>query len=173
MMEMVPIFSEMHLSLPGAAGRMALAAGLGAVIGVEREWRERSAGLRTHMLVALSASILSILMIEMMASPFFMGEHVEIDPVAVLEAVMTGVAFLAAGVIIRARGEVRGLTTGAGLWLAGALGTAAGAGYGAIASIGALFGLFIILVLRWFEPRRHDAHRGARDHRKDTPPRVP
>ena len=71
-----------------------------------------------------------------------------IDPIRVLEAVTAGVAFLAAGSIIRSGRHVRGLTTGAGLWLSGALGAACGLGYIWIGLVAGLFGLVIIVVFR-------------------------
>ncbi len=149
-------FEPMTLPLGHLAARMALASFVGAAIGFERERRERAAGLRTHMLVSLAAAIFSMLMLEMLAGPAYAREHVEINPVEVLGAVTTGVAFLAAGVIIRTKAEIKGLTTGAGLWLAGALGSAAGAGLASIAILGALFGVFIIVIVRRFEPAIHE-----------------
>lgn len=134
------------------AGRLALASLLGGVIGFERERRHRAAGLRTHMLVALAAAAFSLLMLEMMARPGLAEDRVRVDPTRIIEAVTAGVAFLAAGAIIQTRGQVRGLTTGAGLWLAGALGTASGLGYGFIAVVTSAIGLIIISVLRWLEP---------------------
>jgi putative Mg2+ transporter-C (MgtC) family protein len=117
-------------SFPVIVARLALAALLGAAIGFEREWQARPAGLRTHMLVCIAAATFAILTIEIVHAPMFttdaMKEAVKVDPIRVVEAVTAGVAFLAAGIVIFTRGEVHGLTTGAGMWLAGAIGVAAG-----------------------------------------------
>ena len=72
------------------------------------------------------------------------GNH---DPVRIIEAVTAGVAFLAAGAIIQSRGSVTGLTTGAGMWLAGALGLSAGLGYYVVGGMAALIGLIVLAVL--------------------------
>lgn len=126
--------------------RLGIAALLGGVVGFDHEVRQRSAGLRTHMLVALAAAVFAILMQEVMAMT--LPDHARVDPIRVLEAVTAGVAFLAAGSIIKAGPRVKGITTGAGLWLAGAIGAATGLGYVWIAVIAAGFAVFIIVILR-------------------------
>ncbi|WP_026380027.1 MgtC/SapB family protein [Afifella pfennigii] len=128
--------------------RLALAAMLGAVLGFEREWRAKPAGLRTHMVTALAAATFAILTLEMIALYSGGADNVRADPTRLIEAVTSGVAFLAAGVILHARGHVEGLTTGAGMWLAGAVGVAAGLGYALIAALAAFLGLFIVIALR-------------------------
>ncbi len=135
------------------AFRLALATLFGALVGLEREWRNRPAGLRTHILVCLAACAVALLTIEITHHSVFDQESIRIDPIRLIEAVTSGVAFLAAGVIIFARGEVHGLTTGAGLWLAGAIGLATGLGYVTIAVIATLFALFVLALLRIVEHR--------------------
>lgn len=151
--------------------RMLMAAGLGAVIGFERERRHTAAGLRTHMLVALAACVFTLLMLEVAGAAAFDDDQISVDPARIIEAVTAGVAFLAAGAIIRFQGQIRGVTTGAGLWLAGALGTAVGLGYGVIAVLGAAIGLVIIIVLRWIEPPIQ--RRGRKRAPADPPPDDP
>lgn len=133
------------------AARLLGAALVGGVIGLEREWRDRPAGFRTHVLIALAAAVFTVLTSEMVHSEFMTSESVQADPVRVVEAVTAGVAFLAAGAIIQARGRVRGLTTGAGMWLAGALGVAVGLGEWLIAGIATLIGLAVNIILRAIE----------------------
>lgn len=138
--------------------RLALAAALGVVIGLDRELRNRPAGLRTHMLVALAAAAFSVLAFELSARAVDEGFD-NVDPTRVLEAVTAGVAFLAAGSIIHARGQVHGVTTGAGLWLAGAIGTACGIGAFSVALVATVFGFFILAAIRTVEkwlPRRSE-----------------
>jgi putative Mg2+ transporter-C (MgtC) family protein len=141
-----------HLPLSTIAMRLFVSAVLGAVIGIDREWRSRPAGLRTHMLTALAAALFTVLAFEIVYSDILSHENTRADPIRVIEAVTAGVAFLAAGTIIRGRGGgVHGLTTGAGMWLAGALGVAAGLGYIAIAALAAIFGFVVISLLGWAE----------------------
>ncbi|WP_414832617.1 MgtC/SapB family protein [Afifella sp. YEN Y35] len=130
------------------AARLILAAVLGAILGLEREWQAKPAGLRTHMVTALAAATFAVLTLEIVALYEGAGDNVRSDPIRLIDSITAGVAFLAAGVILHARGRVEGLTTGAGMWLSGAIGAAAGLGYGIIAMLGAGIGLFIILALR-------------------------
>jgi putative Mg2+ transporter-C (MgtC) family protein len=136
-----------HLPLEVIALRMVVASLLGAVIGIEREWRNRPAGLRTHMLTALAAAVFTILTAEIFHSELFSAAESRADPIRVIEAVTSGVAFLAAGAIIRGNGGVKGLTTGAGMWLAGSIGVAAGLGQFAIGAMAAILGLVVMYVI--------------------------
>ncbi|HMB10753.1 MgtC/SapB family protein, partial [Saliniramus sp.] len=115
------------------AVRLLAAAALGLLIGLDREYRSRPAGLRTHMLISLAAATFAVLTFEIIQQTRGETGGVTTDPVRIIEAVTAGVAFLAAGTIIRARGGVKGLTTGAGMWLAGAVGLACGLGAYAVA----------------------------------------
>jgi putative Mg2+ transporter-C (MgtC) family protein len=135
------------LPFPVTVARLLLAAALGAVIGIEREWRNRPAGLRTHMLVCLAAALIALLTIEITHVPFFQDEAIRVDPIRLIEAVTAGVAFLAAGMIFFAKGEVHGLTTGAGMWLAGAVGLACGLGFWQVALFTTGLSLAVLLVL--------------------------
>lgn len=142
-------FFASSLGLGVMVFRLALASVLSAVIGLDREWRARPAGLRTHILVGLAAATFAVITLELMARVG--GDEINADPIRVVEAVTAGVAFLAAGTIIQARGKVRGLTTGAGLWLSGAIGTAAGIGVYPVAILGTLFGFIVVVLLRSVE----------------------
>ena len=99
--------------------RLLMALFLGGTIGFDREVKNRPAGLRTHMLIALAAAIFSITTLEIVAGLEKTGHTA--DPIRAIEAVTAGVAFLAAGTIIQSRAQISGLTTGASMWLAGAL----------------------------------------------------
>ena len=81
------------------------------------------------------------------------GDDVRLDPIRMIEAVTGGGAFLAAGLIVFTRGEVKGLTTGASLWLVAAIGTAAGLGVWSIAAVATVLSLFIVKVLKSVEQR--------------------
>ncbi|MFU0506190.1 MgtC/SapB family protein [Pseudaminobacter sp. NGMCC 1.201702] len=147
---------------PVIAARLLLAAIFGAIIGFEREWRNRPAGLRTHILVCLAAATFGILTIEIVHAPMFRLEGARFDPIRAVEAVTAGVAFLAAGTILFSRGQVQGLTTGAGMWLAGAIGVACGFGLWQIAGFATIVGLIVLGALQSLEPRP-DADRERRE----------
>lgn len=136
------------MSIPAVVARLLLALVLGAMIGWEREVKSRAAGLRTHMLIALAASMFTIVAMELTAFPAERQDLLRFDPLRLIEAVTAGVAFLAAGSIIISGGTVRGVTTGASMWLAGAIGLASGAGSGLLAVIGTVLALVILWIIR-------------------------
>lgn len=126
--------------------RLFVAACLGAIIGFEREAQNGSAGLRTHILIALAACLFTTLAFEMYEVALAGGSQP--DPIRAVEATTAGIAFLGAGAIFQQRGNVRGLTTGAGMWLAGAVGVATAIGYYVIALGVAVFAVIILTALR-------------------------
>ena len=130
--------------------RLLLAIACGAVLGFEREWRNHSAGLRTHILVCLAAAVLAVIALDVSRTSLFDGS-IRMDPMRLIEAVTNGVAFLAAGMIAFTRGRVVGLTTGAGLWLAGVVGLAAGLGLWQIAVLTTVAALVVLSLLRTVE----------------------
>jgi putative Mg2+ transporter-C (MgtC) family protein len=156
-----------YTSFPVIAARLLLATIFGAAIGFEREWRNRPAGLRTHILVCVASATFAILTIEIIHAPMFttdvLKDAVKVDPIRIVEAVTAGVAFLAAGVVIFTRGQVHGLTTGAGMWLAGAIGVACGLGLWQIALFSTLLAL-IVLVMLYAVESRMDMNQGEDFH---------
>jgi putative Mg2+ transporter-C (MgtC) family protein len=119
--------------------RVFVAAALGGAIGLERELRERQAGLRTHLVVSVGAALFTLV-----SAYGFSNFDGKVDPTRIAAQIVSGIGFLGAGAIIRQGLSVRGLTTAASLWLVAAIGMAAGAGYwdGAlIATLGALLTL--------------------------------
>jgi putative Mg2+ transporter-C (MgtC) family protein len=128
--------------------RIGLAGALGAVIGLERELRDREAGLRTHMLVAMGSALFTILSAygfrDVMTNPLL----VRTDPTRIAAQIVTGIGFLGAGAIIRQGFSVRGLTTAATLWLTAAIGMAAGAGSYVAAALTTGLALFSLWPLR-------------------------
>ena len=129
--------------------RLALAAALGGLIGLERELREREAGLRTHLLVSLGSALFTIAgaygFHDFLVSG---GNVVRTDPTRVAAQIVTGIGFLGAGAIIRQGLSVRGLTTAATLWVVAAVGLAAGAGYYSAAIITTALVLLALYPLR-------------------------
>ena len=136
-------------SLMEQTGQLLVAALLAGVVGYERERREQEAGLRTHMLVGIGACLFTLLMIQLIDR--FDSDDIRADPIRVVEAITSGIAFLAAGAIIQACGEVKGLTTGATLWVAGALGLAAGLGEYGLGVVVVLLTLVILRILKLLE----------------------
>lgn len=128
--------------------RIAGAAILSGLIGLERELHNNTAGLRTNMLIGASAAILCIVTLEMMDKLHGADEAGRMDPIRLVEAVTAGVAFLAAGVVVYTKGDVKGLTTGASMWLAGAIGLAAGMGLWPLALLAAGLGVMILWIMR-------------------------
>jgi putative Mg2+ transporter-C (MgtC) family protein len=108
--------------------RLGLAALLTGAIGAERELRERSAGLRTYMVVGVGSALFTLVSAYAW-SDFVQSGEVRIDPTRIAAQIVTGVGFLGAGAILRQGLSVRGLTTAAGLWAAAAIGMAAAAGF--------------------------------------------
>jgi putative Mg2+ transporter-C (MgtC) family protein len=125
---------------------------LSGLIGAEREWRERPAGLRTHMLVALAACLYVIVATEIVTHDVLgAGEQLRVDPMNLIGAVTAGVAFLVAGIIITSGGKVKNVTTGASLWLAGAIGLAAGAGSIPLAALATVLVVGVLMLVSLFE----------------------
>ena len=133
--------------------RLIMAVLLGGIIGLERELSARPAGLRTHMMIALAACLLTIVTFEMLALPSLEGATEKSDPLRLIEAVTAGVAFLAAGTIFTSKGQVNGLTTGAGMWLAGAIGLACGMGQLQLAGMVTLVAVLILTLVGWMTAR--------------------
>ncbi len=141
--------------------RLVVAAGLGGVIGLERELDEKAAGLRTHMLVSAGSALFTLVGAYGFRE-FFSGGNVSFDPSRVAAQIVTGIGFLGAGVIFRQGFTVRGLTTAASLWLVAAIGMAAGAGFwkgAVIATVGALISL---RPLEWLKERMIPQRAGVR-----------
>jgi putative Mg2+ transporter-C (MgtC) family protein len=138
-----------ELSFGEVFARVVLAAVLGGAIGVEREIREREAGLRTHMLVAVGAALFTLVSAYGWHDfTFSTREGVTYDPTRIAAQIVTGIGFLGAGAIIRHGLSVRGLTTAASLWVVAAIGIASGAGYYSAAVITTVLVLFSLWPLR-------------------------
>jgi putative Mg2+ transporter-C (MgtC) family protein len=139
--------------LPAAEliARLGVAALCGSLLGIDREIRNRTMGWRTYVLVSLGAASFSAMMVEMVHS--FQGENLRLDPTRIVEGVIGGIGFLGAGAIIQERGELRGATTGAGIWMVGAIGMAAGFGFYVHAFVMTGFALLVITVLGFLKTR--------------------
>jgi putative Mg2+ transporter-C (MgtC) family protein len=129
--------------------RLVVAAALGGAVGIERELRDREAGLRTHLLVS-SGSALFTLVSAYGFHDFLTGggNVIRTDPTRIAAQVVTGIGFLGAGAIIREGLSVRGLTTAATLWVVAAIGMASAAGYYTAAVTGTVLTIFALWPLR-------------------------
>ena len=156
--------SSMHIPPWEAFVRLLAAVIAGAVVGFDRELRNKPAGLRTHILTSLAAALFTLITLELHHTITSNNASTTADPIRIIEAVTAGVAFLAAGAIIQSRGNVRGLTTGANMWLAGALGVACGAGDYTLAAFGTVFAVIVLVVLGRLEAM---ARKGASDKDSD------
>jgi len=132
--------------------RLLAAALAGALIGVEREWHDKPAGLRTNMLICLGAALFTVL-----------SEHIAAragmaDPGRIAAQIVTGVGFLGAGAIIQSRGQVLGLTTAATIWMVAGVGMAFGAGLYLLGAVATVLAVLVLFALTFAE----DAFRHVR-----------
>lgn len=148
--------------------RLLAATLLAGAIGVGPELRDKPAGLRTHMLTGLAAALFTLITFEIREKVTRGDAVFGADPIRIIEAVTAGVAFLASGMIIASRRDVTGLTTGAGMWLAGAVGVACGAGMYSLALVSTGLALAIAVLVRVFE--RHVLRTKPPE---DSAPRAP
>jgi putative Mg2+ transporter-C (MgtC) family protein len=133
--------------------RLLLAAGFGGVIGIEREFFKKPAGLRTHMLVSLGSGLFTILSFE-----GFPGS----DPSRIASYIVVGIGFIGAGTIIQSRDRVVGITTAASLWIAAGVGMAVAVGY---YLEGVVIAILSLLILRFGRiERRRKRKRKLREY---------
>jgi putative Mg2+ transporter-C (MgtC) family protein len=141
--------------------RLLLAAGLGAALGLEREYHQKPAGLRTNILIGVGSALFTILSLEMTRG---VG-----DTSRVAGQIVTGVGFLGGGAILRHDDSIQGMTTAATIWVNAAIGVAAGMGQFSIAAFAAALTLIVLAVLApietYFERRAGwpDRHRPPPD----------
>ncbi|MFA4180996.1 MgtC/SapB family protein [Xylanibacter rodentium] len=127
--------------------RIFVAAVLGGLIGLEREYRAKEAGFRTHFLVALGSSLFMILSQYGFDTPLTILQKTSFDPSRIASQVVTGIGFIGAGIIIFQKNVIRGLTTAAGLWVTSAIGLTCGAGLYILASATTILVLLCLEVL--------------------------
>ncbi|MCC6803755.1 MAG: MgtC/SapB family protein [Anaerolineae bacterium] len=130
-----------------------LAALLGGLIGLDRERKQRDAGLRTHILVGIGACLFTAL--SMLAFP---GG----DPGRVASQILPGIGFLGAGTVLKYGRNIHGLTTAASIWITAAVGMAVGTGAWFLAICGTLLIWFVLAILRRFESDK-PPHPGTQD----------
>lgn len=140
--------------------KLLLAVVIGGIIGYEREYKNMPAGFRTHILVCIGTTLVSLIQLSMaegaintvIAIPE-LAEVIKIDYARLGAQAITGIGFLGAGTIIHSKGAIRGLTTAASLWVVGTLGLAIGMGYYTISILGATFTGITLVTLKKFQKR--------------------
>lgn len=144
-MQTLPDWFMLIRSLPwSTAGQVTLAAILGGVIGIEREWRGRPAGFRTNILISLGACLFTLLSIE----GFPLNGSAAQDTARVAAQIVSGVGFLGAGALLQTRNKVKGMTTAATIWLVAAIGMAVGTGSYFLAVFTTLLTAAVLQLLR-------------------------
>jgi putative Mg2+ transporter-C (MgtC) family protein len=129
--------------------RLGVATLCGMLLGLDRELRGISAGLRTHALVSLSSAVITVSALELYGDTRAHGG--DSDPLRVIQGLAQAIGFIAAGAIFVSHGAVRNLTTAANIWLATAVGIAAGAGQFVLVTVTTVFGVIIVTVVRVVE----------------------
>jgi len=127
---------------------------MGGVIGLERAWHGRPAGLRTHTLVCMSSALLMLLTVnqwDLMASVPI--EAIRIDPTRMAQGIMTGIGFLGAGVIMKEGLTIRGLTTAASIWMTASIGIMIGMGFNTASSLATLLTLIVLSLFSRIEAK--------------------
>lgn len=136
----------MSISIQRIAFRMCFAMFAGAMLGIEREYKNQPAGFRTYMLVCIGSALI------MLTNEYLCVQYGSGDPARLGAQVINGIGFLGAGTIIHTRNNiVKGLTTAAGLWVSAALGLAIGIGFYEAATIGLVLIFFIMTVMRYWD----------------------
>lgn len=124
----------------------------GSLIGLERTYHGRPAGFRTHVLVCTASSLLMLLSTaEAARLSGLPAEALRVDPARMAQGIMTGIGFLGAGVIMKDRFSVRGLTTAASIWMTAAIGIIIGSGFYYTGAAATLLTLAILSLFRWLE----------------------
>jgi putative Mg2+ transporter-C (MgtC) family protein len=131
--------------------RLCVAAGAGILLGLDRELRGISAGIRTHALVGLSSAVITVS--ALLLSETLKAQHPEqsIDPLRVVQGLAQAIGFIAAGAIFVSKGDVHNLTSAANIWLAAAVGIAAGAGQYTLIGMALAIGVVLVTGVRVLE----------------------
>ncbi len=143
----------------------------GAAIGAERTFRQKEAGIRTHIIVALGSALIMIVSKYGFFDIVGYADHVNLDGARLAAQVVTGISFLGAGIIVY-KGTVKGLTTAAGVWTTAGIGLAAGAGMYGIAVYATLILLVVQVVIHRLLPVENTSTTAISMKLKDDPEAV-
>ncbi len=144
----------MELTLDEAIQRLVMALLLGSIVGLEREYTQQSAGLRTHILVCLGAAVFTIVSIsDMTAGMSFTAGDPDLqyrlvkDPGRIAAQVVAGIGFIGGGAVLRHGASIRGLTTAASLWMMASIGMLVGIGYYQLSIVATLFSFLVLFII--------------------------
>ena len=143
----------------------------GALIGVERTFRQKEAGIRTHIIVALGSALIMIVSKYGFFDIVGLADNVNLDGSRLAAQVVTGISFLGAGIIVF-KGTVKGLTTAAGVWTTAGIGLAAGAGMYGIAVYATLILLVVQIVIHKILPVENTSTTAVSMKFKDDPEAI-
>ncbi len=140
--------------------RLLLSIFIGGIIGYEREYTNSPAGFRTHILVSVGATIISLIQVQMVGESITLignnptlANAIKIDMGRLGAQVISGIGFLGAGSILHSKGSIKGLTTAASIWVVGCVGLAIGLGYYAISVLGCICLVLVLVSLKKFEQK--------------------
>lgn len=132
--------------------QLVLAVVLGGLIGLEREYRQRAAGIKTYTLVCLAAALFTILSREAFDAYWI---RTSFDPSRIISSILIGIGFIGAGVIFKRPEKIQGITTAAGLWITTAVGISVGCGWYVISILTTIIVIILLFILRrvdvWFD----------------------
>jgi putative Mg2+ transporter-C (MgtC) family protein len=144
----------MELTLQEAIQRLVMALLLGSIVGLEREYTQQYAGLRTHILVCLGAAVFTIVSISDMTAGMTvissdpdMQYRLVKDPGRVAAQVVAGIGFIGGGAVLRHGASIRGLTTAASLWMMASIGMLVGIGYYQLSIVATLFSFLVLFII--------------------------
>ena len=146
---MEQLLRDTTFTLSETVVRLGVATLCGLLLGLDRELRGISAGIRTHALVSLSSAVITVSALELYGAVRAHGG--DSDPLRVIQGLAQAIGFIAAGAIFVAHGAVRNLTTAANVWLTTAVGIAAGAGQFVLVVVSTIFGIILLTVVRVVE----------------------
>ncbi len=157
---------DLQVSWEGALLRLGMALALGALIGWEREARNKPAGLKTLALVALGSATFTLITLELFHAILAANPRSNSDPLRLVQGIIGGIGFLGAGAIIQSRGSVQGVTTAASIWVTGAIGIACGGGHYFLALLAWVLTLLVLLPLKFVERKmvRNNHHENGRQN---------
>ncbi|MFA6386316.1 MAG: MgtC/SapB family protein [Candidatus Paceibacterota bacterium] len=141
--------------------RLFIALILGMIIGTERVWAHKTAGMRTYALVSMGSALFVVISNEMVR--YYAGFS-GMNPLMIVSQIVVGIGFLGAGIIFNKDSKLVGLTTATGLWVSAGIGMASGLGLFNIAIIATILTLFIFVVLWYIEERIKKSKYFKEDH---------
>lgn len=139
--------------------RLGIAAIIGLLLGLDRELRGHSAGMRTHGLVCFAAAAMTVSVLGL----YNTLDAERADPLRIYEAAGAFIGIIGAGLIVFSKGQVHNLTTAAHLWLAAVIGIACGAAQWPLVAVAVVVGVIMLTVLRLVEPKGRERHLGGKD----------